>query len=172
MIKERPPSQGGPPHQNTGSTLPLGVNGTGCYSSAVTASTLAIEAPSNLQNYSPGTNGHHEPEKTRTDTYYRMLVESYASLDPRLKDYDVRLMVVMRTLRRKSDGLMIAGEPKLCRLTRKKNPRTPRQGLERLCKAGYYTCVRKGNGKGNASIYADGEMWNPEHADKLQDPLS
>ena len=166
MIKERPPCEGGlPSTQNC--TYSEGVNGTGLYSSAVTASTHAIQPPANILNYSSGTDGRHEPEKTQTAAYKRMLVESYAALDPTLKDYDIRLMRVMITLRQ-PDGRIIAGEPKLCRLTGKKNLRTPRQALERLCKAGYFTCVRKGNGKGNASHYVRGEMFNPERAEELQ----
>ena len=166
MIKERPPCEGGlPPTQNC--TLSEGVNGTGLCSSAVTASTHAIQPSANILNYSSGTNGRHEPEKTRTAAYCRMLVERWAAFDPALKEYDVRLFLVMLTLLQ-PDGLIIAGEPKLCRLTMKKSLRTPRQALERLCKAGYFACVRKGNGKGNASHYVRGEMFNPERSEELQ----
>jgi len=134
---------------------------------AVTSSTQTFQPPANILNYSSGTNGRHEPEKTRTAAYCRMLVERWAAFDPALKEYDVRLFLVMLTLLQ-PDGLIIAGEPKLCRLTMKKSLRTPRQALERLCKAGYLTCVRKGNGKGNASHYVRGEMFNPERSKELQ----
>ncbi len=63
MTKERPPSQGGLPQQSNGSTIPLGVNGMGFHSSAVTASSFALGQQTNTLHLEPGTNDHHEPEK-------------------------------------------------------------------------------------------------------------
>ena len=164
MIKERPPSQGGPPQQNTGSTLPLGVNGTGCYSSAVTASTLAIEALANFQIFSPGANGDHQNDKTKKPTYYRMCVDSYADIDPRLDDGSRRLLGVMLSLKR-SDVIIIAGKEKLA-FYLSKSPRRIYVYLRRLCAAGYLRLVKKGGGyPGNADAYSLGVMYNLEKAE-------
>lgn len=164
MKKERPPCEGGPPQQNLGSTLPLGVNGSGIYLSAVTASTLAIEAPANLQAYSPGNNGDHQTDKIRKPTYYRMCVDSYAKIDPRLDDGSRTLLGVVLTLKN-SDDIIIAGKEKLA-FYLGKSPRRIYAYLRKLCAAGYLRLVKKGGGyPGNADAYSPGEMYTQEKAE-------
>ena len=164
MKKERPPCEGGPPQQNLGSTLPLGVNGSGIYFSAVTASTLAIDGLANLQAYSAGTNGDYQNDKLKKPTYYRMCVDSYADIDPRLDDASRRLLGVMHTLKR-PDGLVIAGKEKLA-CYRRKSPRRIYAYLRKLCAAGYLRLVKRGGGyPGNADAYSLGVMYTQEKAE-------
>lgn len=173
MKKERPPCEGGPPQQNIGSTLPLGVNGSGCYSSAVTASTLAIEAPANFQAYTLGTNGHHEPvqpQKEHTDAYYRKQVQLYAGIDPNLTFFDAVALDRMSSWVRKPDGLMISGAEKLGNYFGM-SKQAALATLKRLERFEYLNCHKRGRGRGIASQYQEGEMYSRERREWIRQRL-
>ena len=73
---------------------------------AVTSSTIAILPPENLQNYSPGTNGRHEPAK---DTRFAWMAENF-----RRKDVSPLARCVLGWLltaaQWREDGRMIIGK--------------------------------------------------------------
>jgi hypothetical protein len=161
--KERPPSQGGPPHQNNSSTLPLGVNGTGCYSSAVTASTLAIEAPSNLQHYSPGTNGHHEPPNPLKDYRLSWLGELGCLPFRGKKTYAILSRLVLR-IQHSTDKLICIGKDELAKLAGV-SKRTADRAIKELIAFGCLRLVKEGGStpvgsKRDANWYALGERFN------------
>lgn len=124
-------------------------------SSAFTASYHPHLATKHVEHYQ----GSDTP---RTRTYYDLVVQSYGAIDPRLKDADFRLLRIMLTLRQR-DKRMIAGNAKLARLLGKSEDTIPAY-LSRLCDAGYISRIKCGNGKGNASEYKAGPMFNLDQA--------
>ena len=128
------------------------------------ASTSSSAIPVPVQNYSPGINGSHQEDRSKRPAYYRMCVDSYADIDPRLDDASRRLLGVMLSLKR-PDGSIIAGKEKLAFFVGK-SPRRVFCYLQTLCAAGYLRLVKRGGGyPGNADVYALGIMYTKEKAE-------
>jgi len=122
---------------------------------AVTSSTIAILPPENLQNYSPGTNGRHEPAK---DTRFAWMAENF-----RRKDVSPLARCVLGWLltaaQWREDGRMIIGKGEIAeRMGIGK--RTADRCILELLAAGCLRLVSKGGSlrgqSRQANIYALG----------------
>ena len=162
MKTERAPCEGAPPP-----TLPYipseGVKEAGAFAdTSATESNQYLEYPKNV-SYGCGIIDDLKPTKPKNDTYYRMCVVSYAAIDPRIKDGDIRILVMMLTLRQ-ADGKMIVGHEKLSRLLGRAE-KTMKRGVRRLEESEYLQCIEEGNGSGNAAIHILGGMFLREQAE-------
>ena len=162
MKTERAPCEGAP--LPTITCIPSeSVKEAGAFAdTSATKSNQYLEYSKNV-SYDCGITDDLRPTKPKSDTYYRMCVVSYAAIDPRIKDGDIRILVMMLTLRQ-ADGKMIVGHEKLSRLLGR-TEKTMKRGVRRLEESEYLQCIEEGNGSGNAAIHILGEMFLREQAE-------
>ena len=156
MKKERPPCEGGPPQQNIGSTLPLNVNGSGCYSSAVTASTPGLTGLNPNLNFSAGENGNHKANGVDLRTKDRIVFFIEAIKDLSLTGSQIRALAGgVFGLWQYHDEQMWAGSEAVARYWRYPL-KTAKRAIEGLRKKKLWVLKKKGGGRGNSNKYALG----------------
>jgi len=129
--------------------------------------------PTPVLNFSPGTNGHHEPakaQKEHTDAYYRKQVQLYAAIDPNLTFFDAAVLDRMSSWVRKPDGLMISGAEKLGNYFGM-SVTSAYGALKRLEKFEYLKCHKRGRGSGIASQYLEGKMYSRDRREWIRQRL-
>lgn len=134
----------------------------------VTSSILSIESPHTQKLYI--TPRFEKTKKEHTDAYYETAVRMFSGIDPRLTPFDTLVLDQMVAWVKKPDAFMICGAEK-CGNWFGVSKATAQASLNRLEKCGYFRCFKKGNGRGNASKYVQGELYSKGRREWIQEQL-
>lgn len=157
MKKERPPYEGGPPKQNLGSTLPVGVNGSGVYSSAVTASTLGVTGLNANLNFTAVESSAQKAIGADLRTKDRIVFFIEAIKDRSLTASQIRVLAgAVFGLWQSHDEQMWLGAEAAAKYWGYPL-KTAKRAIEAIRKKELFLLKKKGGGRGNSNKYALGK---------------